>query len=474
MSTEETSVASADDQLITTTASFETRLQRGELRAAYLMLALWAFLLVMAIFRRLLGNDLMPGGGYFLASLGVLSVAIVHELAVIRRTRRHLATGTSIATWHRVANLIVETAVPALAITILYARSPRGEHASLSAPAILIFPIVILLSITRLRPRTPLIMGCTAAAIHMTLVSHSILSGDAPRSQWPILLTYEAILAATGFAASWVARQARDNVIEAVREATSAEREARARKEMERDLDIARDIQASLMPSTAPSIAAFDVAGMARPAQQTGGDYYDWQPTADGRLIVAIADVTGHGIGPALVMAVCRAYARASASHARDAASLLAHVNGLIVEDLGSTGRFITMVIAILSPDGAVELASAGHGPSFLHQRASGTIDLFGGDGLPLGIDASETFTPSRHFQMQPGDTLVLATDGFIEWARAGDREQFGSERLRDTIERLPSQSSAECIRQIDATVQAFAQGEPQQDDTSVVVIRRR
>lgn len=467
-------MAGKNEQSITSTASFEARLQRGELRAAYLMLGLWAFLLVTAVVRRAFGGELMANRGYFLASMIVLTIAIVHEIAVIARTRRRLASGTHVAAWHRVASLAIEIAVPALAITILHIRSPRGELAALSTPAILIFPVVILLSITRLRPRIPLVMGIVAAATHATLVTLTIAVEDVHRSQLPLLYTYGAILAATGFAASMVARQARDNVIEAVREATLAEQEARARKEIERDLDIARDIQASLMPSTAPTLEAFDVAGMARPAQQTGGDYYDWQPTADGRLIVAIADVTGHGIGPALVMAVCRAYARASASQARDAAALLTHVNGLIFDDLGASGRFITMVIAILSPDGSVELASAGHGPSLLHHRATGETEVFGGDGLPLGIDASERFDPSRRIQMERGDTLVLATDGFIEWARAGDREQFGVDRLQHLVATLPDLPAVECIRHIDRAVQTFASGEPQQDDTTMVVIRRR
>ncbi len=467
-------MAGSNDQSITSTASFETRLQRGELRAASLMLGLWIFLLLTATLRRAVGGAMMGDTTYFVASLGVLTVAIAHEVIVIRRTRQHLAAGTFVPGWQRIVSMAIELAVPGLAIVVLNARAPRGEFSALSAPALLIFPIVILLSITRLRPRMPLVMGFVAATIHFLVVFATILNDAPPRGQWPLLFTYGAFLAATGIAASMVAQQARETVVEAVREATAAERETRARKEIERDLDIARDIQASLMPSVAPTLERFDIAGMARPAQQTGGDYYDWQPTADGRLIVALADVTGHGIGPALVMAVCRAYARASVAQFRDAAALLAHVNGLIVEDLGSSGRFITMVIAILSPDGSVELASAGHGPSFLLHRATGDVDVFGGDGLPLGIDTGEEFGPPRRFRMDPGDTLVLATDGFMDWPKGDHGEQFGLDRLRATVAGLAEGPATECIRRIDEAVQEFAGGWPQQDDTTAVVIRRR
>src|SRR6185503_20531019 len=110
-------------------------------------------------------------------------------------------------------------------------------------------------------------------------------------------------------------------------EASQAERALRSVALIEQDLRVAHDIQMGLLPSDRPAITGFEVAGMARPAAHAGGDYYDWQALPDGRLVVAIADVTGHGIGPALVMAVCRAYARATAPRSHSAADFLEGMN---------------------------------------------------------------------------------------------------------------------------------------------------
>ncbi|MGH7178507.1 MAG: PP2C family protein-serine/threonine phosphatase [Tepidisphaeraceae bacterium] len=242
---------------------------------------------------------------------------------------------------------------------------------------------------------------------------------------------------------------------------------------LERDLDLARDIQAGLMPTAAPDIDGYDIAGMARPAQQTGGDYYDWQQMPDGRLVVALADVTGHGIGPALVMAICRAYARSATSAIADPATLLARVNNLIFPDLASARRFITMAIAVLSPDGGIALVSAGHGPTLHYQSALGTVRWFGGTGLPLGIDPEAEYGPQDAFQLERGDVFVLLTDGFMEWARERDAEQFGTDRLCESLAKVADQAAAEIITSLDAAVQAFAEGALQLDDATAVVIKR-
>jgi serine phosphatase RsbU (regulator of sigma subunit) len=224
---------------------------------------------------------------------------------------------------------------------------------------------------------------------------------------------------------------------------------------------------------------------MNRPADLTGGDYYDWQELPDSRLAIVLADVTGHGIGPALVMAVCRAYARASAPIISDPAVLVARLNDLLHADLPSD-RFITFAIAILSPDGRVELLSAGHGPTLLYRAATGDIQQFGGDGLPLGIAPGEVYGPTSSFRMEQGDALMMLTDGFFEWQRPSDGECFGIPRLCEAMigsirgQRAGDDGTsgdgvvaAAMIRSIDAAVTKFADGAPQADDMTAVVVRR-
>src|SRR5262249_45791339 len=138
---------------------------------------------------------------------------------------------------------------------------------------------------------------------------------------------YTAFLLIGGFAGGAVANQIRLHVLAALHEA-----ESRAR--IERDLDLARSIQQGLLPKAPPRIDGFGIGGGNQPADETGGDYFDWQQLTDGRIAVTVADVTGHGIGPALGMTGCRAYARAAFVTEPDLRSFLARLNQHLYEDL--------------------------------------------------------------------------------------------------------------------------------------------
>ncbi|MFN0010086.1 MAG: PP2C family protein-serine/threonine phosphatase [Phycisphaerales bacterium] len=458
---------------ITSSALFRERLLRSELPRCAILALLWGFALIGALIRRALGGVVMSADAVFYPAVIVLIVAILLQALSAWLATRSLRTGKPVPVWWWHLTPALDLAVAIASLTIVHFYSPRGAYAALSAPALLGIPVVVMLSILRLRPALCVALGLAGALSHWALVLHTIAPGTIERNLWPLLFTYGLALALTGVAAALVASQMRGNVQEAVAESISAQQSELAVKEMAHDLGVARDIQQGLMPTDVPVIAGYDIAGMARPAQQTGGDYYDWQPLADGRLVVVLADVTGHGIGPALVMAICRAYARASAPAAVDSAALLRQVNALICEDLAKTGRFITMVIAILSPDGTVELVSAGHGPTLLYRRQAGSVESFIADGVPLGVDASDAYSPHRILRLEPGDALLLSTDGFMEWQRAGDGQQFGTDRLEQTFQRAAGGSARAIVEQLDADVQAFAQGALQLDDTSAVAIKR-
>lgn len=469
-------IANGSRLAVTATPAFQNCLLRSEQWRAGLMGFVWVALLLMILLRRGLGGVVASVDLLFFATFGLLSFGIIFESIVFLNARRQLRTDISQRQKYRTDELfsiIVDLALPVIAIAILQKYSPRGGYAALSAPVILVLPLVTMLSILRLRPAVCLWTGVAAGAAHAGLVVTAIRSADIAPNLWPLLFSYGFLLVITGITAAAIAAQARTYVTQAVAEAIAAEKTRHELADIEHDLSIARDIQMGLMPSTAPTIPNFDIAGMARPAQQAGGDYYDWQQMADGRLVVALADVTGHGIGPALVMAVCRAYARATAPSTPDPETLLAGINRLIFDDLKGSGRFITMVIAILSPDGTVELISAGHGPTLLYRKASGQISSFGGDGMPLGLDSAEDYGPHTKLKMESGDVLLLLTDGFIEWQRTSDNEQFGDERLCQTLGRCASMPAKSILNEIDAAVNSFAAGAPQLDDTTAVAIRR-
>ena len=211
------------------------------------------------------------------------------------------------------------------------------------------------------------------------------------------------------------------------------------RKRMEHDLDIARQIQQGLLPTSKPDLPGYDISGWSRSANKTGGDYYDWQALPDGRLLVSLADVSGHGIGPALVAAVCRAYARASvASNEESLDRIIDRLNALLMDDMPD-GRFVTFVGILLDPRRhRAQMISAGHGPLFRCVTSRGELIESDADGLPLGLVPDNEYGPANEFALEPGDSVLLVTDGLFEWTNAAG-EAYGLERLRAAIQKLAS-----------------------------------
>jgi serine phosphatase RsbU (regulator of sigma subunit) len=458
---------------ITSSPTFRARLLHSEIRRAWLMVGVWSIALATVLIRRAIHGAVMGVDALFYTSVGLLVCAIAVELIAVGYCKaRHRSTG-ALPRWYPHASAAFELAIVLAALTTLEVLSPRGHGAALSAPALLGLPLVTMMSILRLKPNVCLGVGLTGAVCHAGLAIYAIRASDIDTHLWPVLFSYAMWLALIAVGAAMIAHHARRSVIEAVEDSHAAERTERALALVERDMVVAQEIQAGLMPSGAPTIAGYDIAGMARAATKAGGDFYDWQPMADGRLVVALADVTGHGIGPALVMAVCRSYARAAAPATPDPAALIERINRLIYEDLSRTGRFITMALAILQPDGSVELVSAGHGPTLLYRAATGEVEVFGGDGLPLGVMEEETYGPATRFRMERGDVLMLATDGFMEWPRAGDGEMFGVKGLTTTLKAIAGESARGILDRMDAAVLEFVRGAEQQDDTTAVVVKR-
>jgi len=244
------------------------------------------------------------------------------------------------------------------------------------------------------------------------------------------------------------------------------------KQRIQRDLMIARDIQRGLLPKKDVRVPGFDIAGWNKPADETGGDCYDYLLLPDGSLAVTIADATGHGIGPALMIAECRALFRASITVSHDLAAVIGQVNNLLCEDLPDD-RFVTAFFGLLSPnEHTLRFLSAGHGPLIKYERASDEITELKADGVPLGILPDIPFSHPEAFVMQPGDMMILVTDGFFEWA-GPDRELFGLPRLYRTIRRSRDLPAADVIQALYNAVLDFARGTPQADDLTAVVIKR-
>jgi serine phosphatase RsbU (regulator of sigma subunit) len=409
------------------------------------------------------------------AGLGLAAILAL-QIATIAIARWAQKRERNIPTWIAAVSLIVEALIPSAMILTQILRGAFAPYAALSAPPILVYGLMIALSTLRLRPWMCVMAGALCAGSYGGLVAYVAygLGVSVPSTGLPLVSYVNAavIIFVSGLAAAWVTREIRRHM-----DAALTESETRHQMErLEHDLSIAQSIQRALLPRESPAIPGFDIAGWGRPADQTGGDYYDWQALPGGAWIVTLADVSGHGIGPALVTAACRAYSRASSYYNADLASLTARMNRLLSADLPD-GRFVTMVTVLIDPAGGqLQLLSAGHGPIVLYVGHTGKVQDIRPQDLPLAVDAESTFGPAIPVDLKAGDVLALVTDGFVEWTRRATlgREQYGMHRLRESLRVNAHLSAQAMIDAVAADVAAFAAGEPQQDDLTMVIIKAR
>jgi serine phosphatase RsbU (regulator of sigma subunit) len=409
----------------------------------------------------------------WLITLGVLAPFAAYELLMlmgIRRAQRHRRE-VSNAAWF--GNIIVENVLPGLGLVFISSSSIGPDYRALANPAVLIYFLFINLSTLRLNPKFCWLSGIVASSSYLAAAVYlgwkpSLSGGNSLLSPQKAVLGYALTFIVGGFVSGLVAKEIRGQVLAALKEAETR----RQLDRMEHDLEVARSIQQSLLPSSMPQLEGFEIAAWNQPADQTGGDYYDWQLLPDGKVVVALADVTGHGIGPALLAAVCRAYARSSFKRQNGLLAAMDELNSALAGDIGE-GRFVTFVAAICTPaNSTVEILSAGHGPLLVYKLSGDQIDEKGSQGLPLGILPNLVSSPPEILEMHPGDLLVLATDGFFEWANPRG-EQFGVSRSGEVIRQSKEKSPRELISTLYRTVVEFSEGTEQQDDLTVVVIKR-
>jgi len=244
------------------------------------------------------------------------------------------------------------------------------------------------------------------------------------------------------------------------------------KQQMERAMRIARDIQLGLLPKAPPTAPGFDIAGFSRPADETGGDIYDFFPLAGGRWMLLVADATGHGIGPALVVAEARAMVRSVMRQGAGLQDALNVANGLLEADLGSA-RFVTCFVGVLEPEAnRLRYASAGHGPLLFYSAAEDAFSSVPATGPPLGVLEDYDFAEVLQRDFAPGDFAAFTTDGFFE-AEGPGGEQFGLERMRRLLRENRDRPAEEIIARLDRAVSTFTAGLPQADDLTAVVVRR-
>jgi serine phosphatase RsbU (regulator of sigma subunit) len=228
-------------------------------------------------------------------------------------------------------------------------------------------------------------------------------------------------------------------------------------------------MQRSLLPDEPPALQGLDLGHVydSSARLEVGGDVYDYVLLEDGRLAVALGDVTGHGIDAAADMAMAKFVFRTAVREHPEPGDFLSVANEVVVEEV-APGKFVTMAYVVVDPkDGAVGCAVAGHPPPRL-VSPSGEVRPLRASGLPLGIEGDQEYEAVRA-QLEPGGALVLYTDGVIEARR--DRELYGEERLDAVLARNAKLPPADLARVVLADCRAY--GGDLADDCAVVVIRR-
>jgi sigma-B regulation protein RsbU (phosphoserine phosphatase) len=238
---------------------------------------------------------------------------------------------------------------------------------------------------------------------------------------------------------------------------------------LERELQMARELQASLLPREAPQLAGWDFAAYWQPARQVSGDFYDFIPTGQG-VGVIIADVSDKGMPAALFMALSRTIVRASLIRSDSPAEGMTQANRLICAD-SPNSMFVTLFGAQLAASGELIYVNAGHNPPYLYRAAIEQPQRLARTGMALGLDDTLRLE-QRAAHLDPGDTLVLYTDGILDALNARG-EEFGDTRLRRVCARRRTETASQIVAALRDEVLAFVGDQPLADDCTVVIVKR-
>jgi sigma-B regulation protein RsbU (phosphoserine phosphatase) len=251
--------------------------------------------------------------------------------------------------------------------------------------------------------------------------------------------------------------------------------EAGEKRRIDRDLDVARDIQRILLPNAAPAIEGFGIAGLNIPASRVSGDYYDYISLDNQSLGIAIADVSGKGVAASLIMAMCRGVLRSVARSSASAAAVLQEVNRQLYPDIRED-MFISMAYVIAhTDDSELVLARAGHDAPLHYRAKDKSVIKINPPGMAVGIDSGGVFnrvTTDCWVHVETGDCLILYTDGVTEALDANGSE-FGISRLTQSIQASAAEGASAILSRVTADLKAFVGGHPQNDDITLIAIRK-
>lgn len=248
--------------------------------------------------------------------------------------------------------------------------------------------------------------------------------------------------------------------------------ETLAQARLQAEMEVARKVQLQMLPQHRPQHRDLDVFADSRPAQEVGGDFYDFIQQPDRPLILILGDVSGKGISAALIMGMIHAITNSAARFMPrpEPAAILSRANEYLYDDFSTLDTFATAFVACYQPESQImQYANAGHAP-VLYRPAGGAARMLEADGVPVGV-LPISLCENQTIDFGPGDVLVVATDGFSE-ANNPRGELFGYERLLQLLDQAADQPAQVIAKMLFDAIYDFSSGRPQDDDQTVIVIK--
>ena len=240
---------------------------------------------------------------------------------------------------------------------------------------------------------------------------------------------------------------------------------------MQRELQVAREVQAGLIPQTTPQLRGWEFAACWKPANEVSGDFYDFIGLPDGSTALVVADVSDKGMPAAMFMALSRSIIRAVAGRSGSPAGDISEANRLIWQDAAEE-MFITLFYARLDPDGtSLTYVNAGHNPPLFYSHKTGQLTPLARTGMAAGVEQDSPYGQAT-LNFEKGDSLVIYTDGIVD--TIGKKENYGEERLRNTYQKFAALDAPHLVDAIEKEVSAFSVNEVPFDDITLLVIKRK
>jgi sigma-B regulation protein RsbU (phosphoserine phosphatase) len=324
----------------------------------------------------------------------------------------------------------------------------------------------ILAPILRFRNYYFLILAAFMAAILMLIIRITGRTAEAVKT-----LSGAAEAIAKGDFGDSLPVQSRDEIGGLTRSFNTMTTQLKERMHLRQSLDMAKEVQQSLLPETTPQVAGLDIAGRSIYCEETGGDYFDYLH-ADSALHLVVGDVAGHGISAALLMSSVRASLRQCYCEIDDIGGQISGLNRNLATDVGDSGRFVTLFyLAVYPLDHRLRWVRAGHDPGILYCRNSDSFEDLGGAGLALGVDADYRFTTESRDDLQNGDIILVGTDGI--WEACDEKgAMFGKKNLKAIVRRHRHEPAQDILDAVFAAVQAHVGGARAEDDMTLVAVK--